>query len=93
MLRVISYELFVNSMAVEIKKKEYETVGAMLRRFTRSVQQSGVLVRARKIRFKEAIKTKRERKISALYRNIKRKEEARLIRLGKKIEEPKKFGR
>lgn len=70
-------------MAIEVKRKENESVGAMLRRFTRSVQQSGILIRARKMRFVEASKTKREIRESALYRQGKKKEEARLIKLGK----------
>lgn len=80
-------------MAIEVKRKDNESVGAMLRRFTRSVQQSGVLIHARKIRFVQATKTKREIRESALYRQGKSKEEARLIKLGKFVEEPKKFGR
>lgn len=79
-------------MAIEAKRKENETVGAMLRRFTRSIQQSGVLVRARKMRFKEAPKTKREIRASAIYRVQKKKEEARLIKLGK-ITPKETFGR
>lgn len=80
-------------MAIEVKRKDNESIGSMMRRFTRSIQQSGVLIRARKLRFVEAPKTKRELRASALYRNTKKKEEAKLIKLGKKIEEPKRFGR
>lgn len=80
-------------MAIEIKRKDNESIGSMMRRFTRSIQQSGVLIRARRQRFVEAPKTKREIRASALYRAAKRKEEAKLIKLGKKIEEPKRFGR
>lgn len=76
-------------MSVEIKRKDNETVGAMLRRFTRSIQQSGVLIRARKMRFVEDVKTKREIKESAIYRTKKQKEEAKLIKLGKiTVKEP-----
>lgn len=80
-------------MAIEARRKENESMGALMRRFTKSVQQSGVLIRARKLKFKEAPKTKREIRASALYRQGKKKEEAKLIKLGKKIEEPKRFGR
>lgn len=79
-------------MPIEVKRKDNETVGAMLRRFTRSIQQSGVLMRARKIRFKESNKTKREIRAGAIYRVQKKKEEDKLIKLGKII--PKEtFGR
>ena len=80
-------------MAIEVRKKDNESVGSLMRRFTRSIQQSGVLIRARKIRFKEASKTKREIRESALYRQGKNKEEIKLIKLGKFVEEPKRFGR
>ena len=36
---------------VEVRRRDHETTGAMLRRFTRRVQQSGILIRARKTRF------------------------------------------
>ena len=80
-------------MAIEVRKKDNESVGSLMRRFTRSIQQSGVLIRARKTRFKEASKTKREIRESALYRQGKKKEEIKLIKLGKFVEEPKRFGR
>lgn len=43
---------------VEVKRKENEPVGSLIRRFTRKVQQSGVLLNARKIRFFERPKSK-----------------------------------
>jgi ribosomal protein S21 len=43
---------------VEVKRKENEPVGSLIRRFTRKVQQSGVLLNARKIRFFERHKSK-----------------------------------
>jgi len=36
---------------VEVIKKESESLASLLRRFNRQVQQSGLLVEARKIRF------------------------------------------
>ena len=44
---------------VEVKKKDGESFESLLRRFNRRIQQSGVLVRARKTRFFEAPKSKR----------------------------------
>ena len=55
-------------MAVEVKRKDRETTGSLLRRFTRRVQQSGVLMTARKGRFYQKPKTRRQKKNSALRR-------------------------
>lgn len=55
-------------MAVEVKRRERETTGSLLRRFTRRVQQSGVLMTARKRRFYQKPKTRRQKKNSALRR-------------------------
>jgi len=53
-------------MAVEVRRKEKEPVGSLLRRFTRRVQQSGILLNARRGRFFVKTKTKRQSKASAL---------------------------
>ena len=53
---------------VEVKRRERETTGAMLRRFTRRVQMSGVLLNARKKRFYKGTPTKRVTRDSALRR-------------------------
>lgn len=74
---------------VEVRKRENETVGAMLRRFTRRVQQSGILIRARKMRFYEGKLTKRAVHERALRRNILTKERTRLEKLGKLVDEKK----
>lgn len=68
---------------VYVKRKERETIPAMLRRFTRRVQQSGILLRARKIRFYESKPTKRAIRLRALKRAELLKERERLIKLGK----------
>jgi ribosomal protein S21 len=51
---------------LEIKKKENERFERLLRRFNRTVQQSGLLTMARKRRFKEPEPNKRARRISAI---------------------------
>ena len=68
---------------VYVKRKDRETTAAMLRRFTRRVQQSGILLRARKMRFYESKPTKRSRREKALRRKELLKERERLIKLGK----------
>lgn len=72
---------------VELKRKPNETVGSMLRRFSRFVQQSGVLVKAKKAQFRQKPQTDRKEKnaaIMGLHLNTLRK---RLQKLGKYNEE------
>jgi len=70
-------------MALEIKKQNRETSQALIRRFTKSVQKSGILVRARKIRFRRKEKSKDMKKIAALRREEMKKEYEKLKKLGK----------
>ena len=72
---------------VEIRKRENETTGAMLRRFTRRIQQSGVLIQARKLRFHSGKQTKRAVRARALRRIKMTKERDHLIKLGKLSED------
>jgi len=67
---------------IEVKKSERENPRSLLRRFTRRIQQSGILIRARKVRFREREKSKREKRDSALRR----------VRIGKKKEKLRKMG-
>ncbi len=69
-------------MPIEVKKSERENPRSLLRRFTRRIQQSGILIRARKVRFREREKSKREKRVSALRR----------VRIGKKKEKLRKMG-
>jgi ribosomal protein S21 len=75
---------------IEVKKKDNESVGSLLRRFSRKVQQSGLLLQARSSRFQEREKSRTERRKSALRRNeiVAQKEKDR--KLGK-LEEEFKF--
>ena len=68
---------------VQAKKREKESVGSLIRRFTRRVQQSGLLVQARQSRFYIKSKSKRQMKESALYRQKITAEKERLRKLGK----------
>jgi len=79
-------------VAIEVKKKPGETTRALLRRFSRRVQQSGILIQARKIRFREKEPNKKERRASALYRLKVAKEKEKLRKLGL-LEEETKWGR
>ena len=68
---------------IEVRKKEKETSESLIRRFSRRVQQSGVLVRARRTRFKNEEKSKTEKRQEALYKVKIRKEINKLKKLGK----------
>lgn len=75
---------------MEVHRREGETTGAMLRRFTRRVQLSGILISARRHQFYAAAPTKRLIRERALRRIAKAKEVERLKKLGKLVEEPKR---
>ena len=67
---------------VEVEKKDKETSESLIRRFTRQLQQSGVLPKARKLRFHEKKKTKRQLRDDAIYREKIRKEVDKLKKMG-----------
>lgn len=69
-------------MPLEVKKKEKEPTQSLVRRFARRVQQSGILLRARKIRFRERNKSRQMKKRAALRREELRKEYEKKIKLG-----------
>ena len=79
----------MNHVAIEVKKQQGETTRGLLRRFSRRIQQSGVLVQARKERFYEKDKTKKERRDGAVYRVRVGKEKEKLRKMGLLEEEPK----
>lgn len=62
-------------MAIEVKRKENETVGSLLRRFSQKIKQSGVLNSARRGRF--YVKPKNKRQVHA---GAKRREQLRALR-------------
>lgn len=68
---------------VEVRRREKESTGSLLRRFTRKVQQSRVLLDARKKAHRTRPKSKTKVRKDALRRVIKRKEYDRLRKLGK----------
>jgi len=59
---------------VEVKKKDNESFESLLRRFNRKIQQSGVLIRARKIRFFTPTKSRNLQKVAARRRSQIREE-------------------
>ncbi|MBI2053010.1 MAG: 30S ribosomal protein S21 [Candidatus Ryanbacteria bacterium] len=70
---------------VEVRKREKETTGSLLRRFTRKVQQSRILLEARTHAHRMRPKSKTKKHKDALRREAKRKEYERLRKLGKVV--------
>lgn len=68
---------------IEVKKKDRETSENLIRRFSRRVQQSGVLMRVRKTRFHAEEKSKQKKREEALYKIKLRKEIEKLKKMGK----------
>ncbi len=72
---------------VQVKKKDRETSESLIRRFSRRVQQSGVLLAARGNRFYDKPKSRRQMRLSAQYRARIKKEVDKLKKIGKFDEE------
>ena len=70
------------SFLIEVKKKEGESFDSLLKRFSRKVQQNGILYRARKIRYFERKKSRNLRRRSALRRAELKVEREEMKRLG-----------
>lgn len=69
-------------MAILVKKREGESTGSIIYRFTRRVRQSGVLREARKRRFKDRPVSRVKRKTSAVYKEKMRQERVKAKKLG-----------
>ncbi len=68
---------------VDINKNPNENNISVIKRFTRKVQESGVLPRVRGIRYAERNRSKYVRKKEALARKDRREKNDELIKLGK----------
>jgi ribosomal protein S21 len=67
---------------MEVKRKEGESPTSLLYRFSKKVQQSGILKEVRKRRFKGRLANRTKRRRLALKREVKRAEISRKRRLG-----------
>lgn len=67
---------------VEVRKRDNESSDSLIRRFSRKVQQSGVLLQARKIRFYERKKSQYKQREEAQRKAKFNAERDRLIKLG-----------
>ena len=67
----------------EVKKKKVESFEALVRRFNRRVQQSGKILQARKIRFRQEDKSLTRKRESALRREEIKEKRDFMIKTGK----------
>lgn len=68
---------------LEVKKQSTESSQSLVRRFTKGMQQSGVLFGARKRQFRHRPKSRLARKKAAIRREETKKEYEKLRKLGK----------
>ena len=68
---------------IEVRKREKETAESLIRRFNKRIQQSRVLAKARRSRFRLEDKNRNEKRTDALYK----------VKIRKEIDKLKKFGR
>ncbi len=67
---------------MEIRKKEKESVAGLLYRFSLKMKRSGILREVKKRRFRQRPVNRRQKRISALYREAKKKELEKAKKLG-----------
>lgn len=80
-------------LMVEVKRKDNESFENLLRRFNRKVQQSGVLIRARKTRFFEPGKSRNLLRSAAQRRAEMKVQRDELKKIGKLVKKTTKFKR
>lgn len=68
---------------VELKKNEHENATNLIRRFTRKIQESGIIIKVKKNRYNERPMSKLSEKVVALRRIARRAEVEKLKKLGK----------
>lgn len=68
---------------VQVQKQDNESTGSLVRRFTRRIQRSGFLLRARSKRFYEPLKSDSNKKKEALRRVAWQKDMDHQRKLGK----------
>lgn len=72
-------------MPMEVRRRKNENAGSFLYRFSKRIQQSGVLKEVKKRRVKTRPENKRKRRSRALYRMNKKEEMAKSKKYGRKI--------
>lgn len=77
---------------IEVKKNTNESNMNLIRRFTRKVQESGIIQKVKSKRYNERAESKVKIKIATLKRLARRKNQEKLIKLGKATKVVKKRG-
>ena len=72
----------MRNMALEVKKQERETTQALIRRFSKNMQRSGILMQARKRRYQGRSASQLTKKKAALRRIESRIQYEKLRKLG-----------
>ena len=70
-------------MPLEVQRKEKEHNQNLIRRFSKKIRRSGILIQARKNRFRKKPKSKELNKRSALRKEKAKKKYEKLRKLGK----------
>lgn len=70
-------------MGLEVRRKEKESIQNLIKRFTKAVQKSGILIRARERMYKDRNISEEKKKRKALRREEMKKYYQRLEKLGK----------
>jgi len=68
---------------MEVKRREGEPTNAFLYRFSKKIQQSGILREAKKRKFRARPVSRLKRKLSALHREQKKKEIVKARKTGR----------
>jgi len=69
-------------MALKVRRKEKESPQSLVRRFSRRVRQSGILIRARRARFRKRSQSDELKKKSALRKEALKKEYKKKKKMG-----------
>ena len=72
---------------IHVTRKDRESAASLIRRFSKRIQQTGIVLQARKVQFFRKEKSKGQRRESALRREAVRQERETLWKLGKLDEE------
>lgn len=70
-------------MPLEVRKKIKESPQGLAYRFTKSMQKSGILLRARESQFRRRDKSREMKKRAAMRREERKKEYQKLKKMGK----------
>lgn len=77
----------------ELKRKKGETFESLLRRFSKKIQESGIILQVKKIRFYQKPETRNKRRVGTLTRKKLNAEKEYLQKIGKLPEDNyKTFG-